>query len=299
MLEINLTPLEELESPHWYVPDLLGLVATLLLGYGGLQYYLGIQEQEIFDVQTEIAALETDLRQIQGEASQFDDLDQKVTRLESKKNSLSRITQSKLVRYQPIVLIESLQNLRPEGLWFNSIAFGDPDLSPDARADRLRRAATEAVGRLPEEGPSSSSDTAGDNNDNVLNDTPSQANDNPNNGLPGELAQVTGSQAGKTRIRIRGSAFSKILIGEFMTAIKATQNQEFNPLDVRSQLFFSQVTINSAELATTSRESNSAREVSDFELILEFKEKTTSSNIDRRLSKFIDDFKKYGRAVLR
>ena len=297
MLEINLTPLEELESPHWYVPDLVGLVLTLLIGYGGLQYYMGIQEQEILDVQADLAGLQSDLRQIQGEASQFDELDQKVNRLESKKNSLKRITESKLVRYQPIVLIESLQNLRPEGLWFNSLAFGDPGAdatrNPAVRRNQIR-APRQAGG---DEGLDQSTDAA---NGEALNgdDEAPPPRDVANPSVPEQLTGQAQPGGGQTRIRIRGSAFSKILIGEFMTAIIATQNQEFNPLDVRSQLYFDQVTINSAELSTTANAATSARDISNFELILEFKEKTSASNIDRRLSKFIDDFKRYGKAVM-
>ena len=78
---------------------------------------------------------EIEVAQIQGEElrQQNNMLKNKITRydelnvikedLTKKRDAVEKITSSKLDRYLPVIILESIQNLKPEGIWLNSISF--------------------------------------------------------------------------------------------------------------------------------------------------------------------------------
>lgn len=125
MIKINLTPIEELENPYWWIPDVVTLAVVLLLSFGGVYIYLDFTRDEIAQLETSQAMMEQEIQNIQPDVQRYNNLNEKITKLESKKRSLQRITESKLIRYLPVILLENLQALRPEGLWFRKLSFND------------------------------------------------------------------------------------------------------------------------------------------------------------------------------
>ena len=239
MISINLTPIEELEKSSLVSSRFRSSpYCSLVTSYMSVQFYLDEQENQVEELRQQIAEHEEGFSQIQGELSQFNDLNEKITALESKKNSLLQITDSKLIRYLPVILIENLQNLKPRGLWFSRVAF--VDTGPPAN-----------------------------NQQNAVNNGLNNQNQNNQNAPPPPPA--VGPEP--IQIVVEGSAFNKIIIAEFMTALKATQNQNFDARDVRTQLFFDGVDITYAESATIEREDAPGVDVSDFRLVLTFKER--------------------------
>ncbi len=239
LININLTPLEELENARWYLPDLGLLLLFITISFASVQMYLGSQELKIELLQQKIAEHQAVQRQIRGEVLQYDELSEKISKLESKKNSLLRITDSKLLRYLPVILIENLQNLKPKGLWFTRVAFVEPAPSPA-------------------------------NNENQNIDPSSDASED-------------------IQMSVEGSAFNKIIIAEFMTALKATQNQALDTRDVRTQVYFDDVSISFAEMSTLARQGDDGTNISDFRLILTFKERTPESILAPKLGKNLDE----------
>lgn len=123
MISINLTPLEELDDPQWWVPDVSIFGIILLLSMGGVYYYTTLLEEDLALKTAEKDRIIQETTALDGEVTKFNDLSSKLSNLESKKSSLQKITESKLMRYLPIILLENIQNLKPEGIWLDSLAF--------------------------------------------------------------------------------------------------------------------------------------------------------------------------------
>ncbi|SME93228.1 PilN domain-containing protein [Pseudobacteriovorax antillogorgiicola] len=253
MISINLTPVEELENQYWWIPDAVALGVSLLLSIVTVQLYLDGLQSEVDDLNEEIARYERDFRSMRSDIDQFNDLNDKITKLESKKTSLKRITESKLIRYLPVILIENLQNLRPEGLWFNRVSFIDQGGEGNERRNQ------------PEGGTN--------------------------------LAEIKNGEF-PVSIEIEGAAFSHTIIAEFMTSLKATQNQEADASDVRTQLFFNKVAIDIAEI-TSVQQGDGSTDITSFKLNLGFKERLVTAADREKLTQFIKSFKDNGQAIMR
>lgn len=246
-IKINLTPLEELENPRWYLPDLGILLFSLLLSFLSVKLYLENQELKVEQLEQDMTAHRAAYKQIKGEVMQFDDLSEKIAKLESKKNSLLRITDSKLLRYLPVILIENLQNLKPKGMWFTNVSF-------------LEGALVKA-----------NASTNADRSSSSMQKSKKKKDDLPENKSENILMSV------------EGSAFNKIIIAEFMTALKATENQTLDTRDVRTQVYFDGVKIAFAEMSTLERQDSGGVNISDFKLILSFKERDREASLAPQL----------------
>lgn len=263
MIKINLTPIEELENPYWWIYDLAWLVAVLVLGFFGAQFYLSEIEDKILEVRNQIINVESEIATIKPDANQYDTLRNQVQDLEQKKFALQKITESKLVRYLPIILLENLQVLKPDGLWFQTLKLVDSQVFDDGQNG------------LDEQG--------------------------QNNGLEAQNTspQVAQDTNGPVRIEITGRSMSNSIIAEFMTAIKSTQNQAFDKSDIRTRIFFQNVQLSFSEVAAV-RLNNQQKNVVAFKLVMSFKEREkNAADLDMRLSNFIDDFRRNGRAIMR
>jgi Tfp pilus assembly protein PilN len=123
MIKINLTPFEELDNPRWWVPDVAILALVIAITFGGVYFYIDSVEQQIAAKEAEKQNMITETANLQGEVSKFNDLNSKIATLDNRKNALKRITESKLVRYLPVILMENIQNLKPEKVWLTGLAF--------------------------------------------------------------------------------------------------------------------------------------------------------------------------------
>ena len=124
MIKINLAPIEELESPYWWVPDILAFALILGISLVGVDYYLDITRLEIERLNVEIESLNQNYRDLQQDVDRYNGLQKNITQLKAMRNSLQKITESKLTRYTPVILLEHVQNLKPEGVWLTQINFG-------------------------------------------------------------------------------------------------------------------------------------------------------------------------------
>lgn len=261
MIKINLTPVEELENPNWWLFDAAVALVVVVVGFLATNYYLDQINSQIDQVNESIMNLDGDISAVRPQADKYESLTQQVDSLESKKYALQKITESKLVRFLPVILLENLQILKPEGLWFTELKLVDPNSQNQA-------------------------------NGNGVNNV---------NSLQGNTGQqsINNSQARNVKIEIKGQSLSNVIIAEFMTAIKSTQNQAFDKSDIRTQIFFSDVELSFSEV-TVLREREVSRDVVDFQLVMSFQEREKdSADLNIRLSKFIDDFKRDGRARMR
>ncbi|MFW7380388.1 MAG: hypothetical protein ACOH5I_16370 [Oligoflexus sp.] len=135
MIKINLTPVEELEIPYWWVPDAIILAALVLVTFGGVYIYMDMTRNEIAKLRLSQSMALNEVEVLRPDMERYDSLSEKVNNLESKKNSLLRITESKMIRYLPLILLENLQTLKPEGLWFRQVGFVEPENNVDGAAN--------------------------------------------------------------------------------------------------------------------------------------------------------------------
>ncbi|WP_141731590.1 PilN domain-containing protein [Oligoflexus tunisiensis] len=267
MIKINLTPVEELENPYWWIPDLSVLLVILLLSLGGVYIYVSSVEAEIAALEADKNRMAAETQALASEVERYNSLNQKIELLESKKFSLKRITESKLVRFLPIILLENIQNLKPSGVWLTALAFIDkkadgqqappPDMNQPMAANGAAPGAPQAA--------------------------------IPLDGAGAEYPFV---------IEISGSATSNVQIAEFMMALKTTQNQAYEKSDLRTQLFFSDVALNFSQVSTQKMDGKSSDYV-NFKLQLNSRERTgRDTDSTGKFSQFIDDFRRNGQASM-
>lgn len=194
MIRINLTPFEELENPLWWVPDVILGLTIALVGFFGVQFYLQDSKKHIKQLNFEIQSLNQNIASLQADVKEHDELDKKIKDLDSKLNSLQSLATSKIIRYQPIIVIEHLQNLRPQGVWFTGIKF--------------------------------------------VTEKPVVAK--PTQKRPGAAKPQAPPKDG-AYVEVEGHAFDNLLLAEFISALRATQNQELDPTDIRTLMYFSEV----------------------------------------------------------
>ena len=246
MIRINLAPPDELESPYWWVPDALIFAFVLALGVIGVNYYMGFSEKEIEKLKAEAVTLNAGTAAMQVDVQRHKELTARIDTLEQKRQALSRITESKIARYLPIVLVEHIQNLKPEGIWFARVSFvtsrkNANDAGPGAPPERGELG--EALGKKPK---------------------PVQA---------AEPATPVGNT-----IEVEGHAFDNVILAEFMTALKATRNQEADPQDVRTQVFFENVDLEFTVAASLDRKIDQKIEkvsAVHFKLMLRYAERAS------------------------
>ncbi len=121
MLTINLVPFEELENKRWYIPDLL-----IALGIGGAAsllflFYVNQYKDKIESLHQETAAMQGEISSLQPKIDRFLAKTRQAENLRDQLVSLEHITTARVPRYRPVILLEQLQKLKPEGLWFKNI----------------------------------------------------------------------------------------------------------------------------------------------------------------------------------
>ena len=271
MIKINLTPFEELDNPRWWVPDAAIALIVVLFTLGGAMLYIQTVESEILAKENEKASMAAETANLQGEVSKFNDLNQKIATLDNRKNALKRITESKLIRYLPVILMENIQNLKPDKVWLTGLSF----------VDKKRDETTNSPPPVP-----------------VNTDGSAPAPADGSAAIPSvDLTSARRDIEFPVTIEILGSAVDNVAIAEFMLSLKATQNQAFEKSDLRTQLFFSDVNIGFSAISSEKGDDEEGPEYVNFKLTLSFKEKIEAQP-EGKFSKFIDDFKKTGSARL-
>ena len=92
MIRFNLTPLEELESPYWFVPDLIVAGLVGFLAYGGVSAYLNGIRDQIGASKAQTETYKSAMEKLQPQINQFTDLDTQNVALKTKIENLKRIT---------------------------------------------------------------------------------------------------------------------------------------------------------------------------------------------------------------
>lgn len=122
MIKINLAPVDELENRLWFVPDLLVALLAFTIGYFGVQLALTHWQDEITAINTTTAEIAQNTKRLKPDLARFDQLQKQVSLLREKIKILTNLTVSKVQRYEPIIVLEAIQNLIPKGVWLTNLS---------------------------------------------------------------------------------------------------------------------------------------------------------------------------------
>jgi Tfp pilus assembly protein PilN len=178
MIKINLCPKVELENPYWWVGDAAIVVILAFSGIYALQQYEASIQEKIDDANKRRESYETSLAELKPDLDRAEELKNDNKKLNELLVALQSITTSKIEKFKPVIVLEHLQSLKPEGVWYKSINFEE-----------------------------------------------------------------------NNRITLEGQAFDNILVAEFAMALRATQNQESDASDLRTQVQFGELKLK--EILTT------------------------------------------------
>ncbi len=140
MIRINLAPDEELSSPYPWLPDLVVLIFTVSIGLGMVHFFLNDMEEQINGFTAETQRYQEGARLLADDLRKYRELNTRLDDLKNRVASLQKITESKLTRYRPVLLMEHLQTLKPEGIWFQEVRMleeAQPNQAGAAGATRL------------------------------------------------------------------------------------------------------------------------------------------------------------------
>jgi hypothetical protein len=121
LIKINLTPIDELENPLWYVPDVVGMTLAAAACWFFMTSVVEEKRIELEEIQSETAQLENSYENLAQDLEKFNNLEAEVGTLQGKIAALKQITVSKMTKYESVVLLEHLQTLKPDGLWYEKI----------------------------------------------------------------------------------------------------------------------------------------------------------------------------------
>jgi len=121
VIKIQLCPQEYLENKYWYVADIVAAALVVFaMGYFGDEYLAAIQSR-IDEVSEQSSKQEEELKQLNPKVERFKNLDKDIAALTTKLRAIEAITKSKIARYRVLIVLEHLQNLKPDGVWFESL----------------------------------------------------------------------------------------------------------------------------------------------------------------------------------
>ncbi len=125
MIKINLTPQVEKDSQFWWVPDVVALAASAFIAFSLVNYFVEDYQLEIAKYQTENENVQNQIAALEPIVSEFQNLEGDINRLNLKISAISNITNSEESRHKIVIVMEHLQHLRPQGVWYQSLNIGD------------------------------------------------------------------------------------------------------------------------------------------------------------------------------
>ena len=125
MIRINLTGESGQRFDPRYLVDLVVLACAFAIGHYGMNYYLSVAKESINIVKSETDGVAASLEKLKGETARFESLEGDIQQLTSKIDAIRSITVSVFERYKPLIVLEHLQVLQPDGLWYDSLKMTD------------------------------------------------------------------------------------------------------------------------------------------------------------------------------
>lgn len=243
MVRINLAPFEETENHLWWVVDAVAVVLIFAITLSGVNSHFAVIEDEIDHYNQEASRYQEKNRSLQSDVDRVRELEGQKDSLLDMKRSAQNITNSKLTKYLPVILIEHIQNLKPDGVWLTSLVV----------------------------------DAGSEESDDVAQSPEGQ------------------TQASRRTLIVSGEALESTILAEFMTQIKATKNQEVDPADLRTRVFFSFIDMKFADLVQNHDNREKKHEspsILKFELVVGYDEREIGKVFNAKIGKAMKSYRK-------
>lgn len=135
LIKINLAPIEELENRYWWVPDAIVLAVTTALALSFVDYSISDIENEIAAAETSAQNYRNQYQDVRAQIQSYETAKKREVELTTVYQSLTKITESQLTKFIPVILLEHIQNLKPEGVWLREVRFRQKGLTEDQNAN--------------------------------------------------------------------------------------------------------------------------------------------------------------------
>ena len=123
IITINLAPVEEIENNLWWLPDATIFIFAAAIAWSITNYQISTIEEEIQKREETTNNYKSAYNDIAADIRKVANLEEKISDLQRTHQSIERVTSSLLAKYLPIILMEHIQVLRPEGVWLTSFSF--------------------------------------------------------------------------------------------------------------------------------------------------------------------------------
>ena len=217
MIRINLAPPDELENPLWWLMDVSVLLLIGFVGYMGVQLYLNTIRDEIVAIDNQRAKAQAEIDNLKTDVEKHDKYFESLKNLNETVDSIRGIAISRVAKYRQVIIMEHLQTLKPQGMWFQKLNICNTTSDFTQETGNTNLVANSQTQEF--------SDCVVQNN--------------------GEQAVAANPNQPKVsaKVLLEGSALDNILIAEFLTALIATQTQERDDNDLRTQVVFQNVNL--------------------------------------------------------
>ena len=125
MLKIQLCPESEFENRFWWAPDLVAFVVVCAIGWMAAGFFLGQITDETNRLTQATDRWTKEEASLKTQVEIFKGLEQDAQILTRKIENIKKITVSKTDKVWPIVGLEQLQTLRPEGIWYQTLEWNE------------------------------------------------------------------------------------------------------------------------------------------------------------------------------
>ncbi|MDE3268801.1 MAG: hypothetical protein OYH77_00780 [Pseudomonadota bacterium] len=130
MIRVNLSGTANVvASNRWYIFDLIVLAVVMGGGYYGVEYYINAARESIRIINAEREDIMNSVRQLKSEEERYNQIEGEIAKLQAKIKAIEDITVSVFVRYQPLIVLEHLQVLQPDGVWYDSLIMKNNSVS--------------------------------------------------------------------------------------------------------------------------------------------------------------------------
>lgn len=125
MIKINLCPIDELDNPRWWLVDASVLALVVIGTVFSVKWYLSQIEIEIDQLRATLEDINASEQNLASDLQRYQSMEKDEGTLQSKLKALEKITVSKISKFRTLVVLEHLANLRPEGVWYQSLKIDD------------------------------------------------------------------------------------------------------------------------------------------------------------------------------
>ncbi len=234
MLRINLVPEETIKNTLWWIlPCFVGTVVALILIIM-VRIYLDSLLLQTTALNSRKTELDTQIASLKEKNKEFDPLDQELSKLTVKIEALQQITSSKNSTYRPLIILELLQKLKPDQIWFQDITIEKVPLPTASDANKA-----------PQPG--------------LLDRRPKQA----------ETPKPQAQAPQLPRIILSGGSTDPEAISKFMQQLEVTKDNLAIDSDLRTKVYFKDLKLSKLSSSKTEK-----KDITNFEISFDYAEKS-------------------------